>query len=326
MTPEFARRILQDHPDLSGCAADDEAVLRVIDRHRPERSASLLDFLREIALRPTERESYWINKMVSECGEFGQVAGNVGCFGIDTPDKGGTARERMEEEAADIHAATVLAIRHGVLSGARIARRSLAKQKKLLDPTQRDNLGRPLAPPLPDEPTPRTRLDLPTGPNPVAADPAAASAGDETETIAVSGRVKAEIAHLTARGAIDIDTLLRRALKIEPVATIPQDGTVGFRDPQTGFVLPEGFPIQRLHKGVTHHAKATGGGFENAEGTWFENLNQLNRSLDVGRPENAWIEWSFVDEHGRLRKLNAARPFAKQRARQRGRPAAIIDR
>lgn len=324
MTPEFARRILQDHPDLTGCAVEDAMVLRVIDRHRPQRTASLLDFVREIALRPTERESYWINKMVSECGEFGQVAGNVGCFGIDTPDKGGTARERMEEEAADIHAATVLAIRHGVLSGARIARRSLAKQKKLLDPTQLDNLGRPLAPPLPEEPTPRTRLDLPAGPAPVQANPGSTSEADQTESILVSARVKAEIEHLTARGAIDVDTLLRRALKIEPVAAIPQDGTIGFRDPQTGFTLPEGFPIQRLHKGVTYHAKATGGGFENADGVWFENLNQLNRSLEVGRPENAWIEWSFVDEHGRLRKLNAARPFAKQRARQRGRPASVI--
>lgn len=322
LTPEYARQILNAHPDLTGCSAEDKAILDLADRSRPPHHGSLLDLVNDVAARMTDVERYWVGKIVSENGEFGQVAGNAVCFGIDTPDHGGIARARLEDEAGDIHAAIVLAVRHGVLSGSRIARRSRAKQRKLSDPNQRDNLGRPLAPPLPPAQPADASLAIPVKeptPPPVVEPPS-------TRTITVSDRVMDEITRLMERDTVELDTMLRRLLKIEPDAIITQDGTVGYEDPATGFILPEGFPIVRTWKGVTYRAKATCGGFESEAGVFYDSLHRLNLSLKVGRPENAWIEWAFVDASGRLRKLNAARPLPKPRVRERGRKARPEER
>jgi hypothetical protein len=315
LTPEFARRILRDHPDLTSVTPRDAAILDAADAERRPHQATLLDLVRETATQCTGVERYWLGKIISEAGEFGQVAGNVECFGIDTPDHGGAARARLEDEAGDIHAALVMAVRHGVLSGRRIAHRSRLKQRKLSDPNQTDNLGRPLAPPLPDVANSGHILDIPKD-GPVSDDPVPAST-----SIEVSARVMAELTRLTEKSDITLETLFHRLLKIEPPAEIRQDGTIGYEDPATGFILPEGFPIVRTHKGVTHRAKATKGGFENDAGAFFENLNKLNVSLQVGRPENAWNEWCFVDAEGRMRKLTAIRPLPKLRERKRGRKA-----
>jgi hypothetical protein len=91
-------------------------------------------------------EAFCLGKIVSECGEFSQTAGNALCYGIDTPDSGMSARARLEEELGDIHAAICFASLHGVVSATAIAQRSSRKLAKLLDPSQKDNLGRPLAP------------------------------------------------------------------------------------------------------------------------------------------------------------------------------------
>lgn len=284
------------------------------------------------ALGFTADERYWLGKLVSETGEFGQVAGNAQCFGLDTPDAGGTARERIADELGDVLAALRLGARAGLVSRDRVERRAAAKERKLLDPNQRDNLGRRLAPPVPDCDTGTDFVLAPPSaePNPQAAQTAAQTAapappaGVDSDDFDLSPEVRERIHSLTKGGKISADLVLRRALKIEARTTVPQDGTIGYQDPATGFILPEGFAIERTTRGTTHRATATQGGFRDAHGTWYENLNQLNRSLGIPRLENAWNEWFFLEESGVLRRLNSARPMTAPRNRRPGRRPDLI--
>ena len=256
--------------------------------------------------RVTGIEAYCLGKIISECGEFAQVAGNALCFGIGSPDHKGTGRLRIEEELGDIHAAMTFAALHGVISGDAVSARSRRKLQKLLDPDQRDNLGRPLAPQPPE--TASARI-LPI------CEPHLVFNNNDDQTIAVSGQVAAALRQLTGHGKVSVDTLLRRLLKLGPSVAYSHDGSVGSRDSGTGLVLPEGFEIFRVWQGQTYRAKAQGGQWVTPDGKRYDNLNRLNASIGKPNPENAWICWKFVSE-GREHLLNSIRPMPKPRNRK----------
>jgi hypothetical protein len=195
-------------------------------------------------------EAFCLGKLVSECGEFAQAAGNALCYGIDTPDAGMVGRARLEEELGDIHAAICFASLHRVVSATAIAQRSSRKLAKLLDPSQEDNLGRPLAP-QPEHTHKPVYLPIP-GTEPGSD----AIAGED---IRVSLDVANALRNLTGTGASGVDDLLRRLLKIDQAVDVSLDGPVGYRDPATGLTLPEGFEIFRVLDGRTFTARAQGG-------------------------------------------------------------------
>ncbi len=274
----------------------------------------------------TRQERYWIGKLISETGEFNQAAGNAMCFGIDTPDKTTSGRGAMQDEAGDIIAALRIAIRAGIFSLTDILRRADAKEAKLLDAGQRDNLGRRLAPPVPEKTptppllTPDTRSEEPER---TAAAPEPAFALSTPWEL--SPPVLAHLQRLSQARQTSPDTILRRLLKIEDAVTIPQDGTIGYRDPATELILPQGFAIERTLGGVTYRATAADGGFRAENGDWFENLNRLNVSLPIHRAENAWDHWRFIDQNGQRRKLNSARPATAPRKRKFARATVPVD-
>jgi hypothetical protein len=171
------------------------------------------------------------------------------CYGIDTPDSGMTGRARIEEELGDIHAAISFAVLHGVVSGNAVSRRSSRKLAKLLDPNQKDNLGRPLAP------QPKNIESASSLPIPVLEPGTDPTAG---ETIRVSSEVADALRNLTGDGASSVDALLRRLLKIDQAINVALDGPLGYRDPATGLALPEGFEIFRILEGWMFAATARG--------------------------------------------------------------------
>ncbi|MPR11499.1 hypothetical protein [Microvirga tunisiensis] len=258
--------------------------------------------------RSFDVEAYCVGKILSECGEFAQVGGNALCFGIDTPDGAKTGRSRIEEELGDIIAAISFASLHEVVAGEAVTARARKKLQKLLDPTQRDNLGRSLAP------QPRslvagtvglvTRRDVD---------------GSTDEVITISSEVATALRQITDGSGLSIDTYLRRLLKLGLPVNLTQDGPIGYRDPSTGLTLPEGFAIYRIWQGYTYNAVARGGFWVTPDGQRFDNLNRLNASLGKPNPENAWICWKFVDRDGREHLLNALRPLPKPRNRRPGR-------
>ncbi len=332
MNPEFARRILRDHPDLMDVGQGDRAILNLFARTRRTPAGSLTEDLQAVAAGMTARESYWIDALVSACGAFIQVAGEAGRYGIDTPDAGRSRRERIESNLAAIDAAMKMAIRDGIVSERSIQNQSKWQKKGMGDFSQVDTLDREVT--MPDLKDEADTIDWTASHAGPASHPASGTqpgpddsgpnrTGDDQ--IAVSRRVKAELDRLLEVGSVDLDTILRRALRIETEAEIPQDGSIGYQDPGTGLILPEGLAIERTYKGVTYHARATGGGFEDASGRRFENLNQLNKTLPTGRPENAWNEWWFTEATGRLRRLNAARPTTWPRQRRSGRRSRMTE-
>lgn len=273
--------------------------------------ASGLDrMVRDLATRMTDTESYWIGKISSECGEYVQAAGNATCFGIDTPDNGGSGRERMEDEIGDIHAAVTLAIQSGILSKDRILARSEKKRAKLLDPKQRDNLGRRLAPPVPPEQQ-KPEKEKPADMLP-RAEPMPHGNGDTR--ILLTADVVAALERHKGPALPTLDAVMRRLLQIPETPLIPQDGAVGYRDLKTGFTFPEGFAIERTRDGITYTAIAQGGQWVTPDGAAYSTLNHLNASLKIGRPENAWTEWRYRNASGKKVRLGAVRPIGKLRA------------
>ncbi|WP_262267006.1 MULTISPECIES: hypothetical protein [Microvirga] len=257
--------------------------------------------------RVTAIEAYCLGKLISEAGELGQVAGNALCFGIDTPDHGKAARVRIEEELGDLHAAMTFAACHGIIRSHAVAHHSIRKLQKLLDPRQKDNLGRPLAP-QPENTS--------ASPIPPLFDPRVPKKEAAEEPLMVSGQVADAIRTLTEHSQVTVDIMLRRLLKLGPAVCFAQDGSVGYRDPGTGLTLPEGFEIFRVWQGKTYRAKAKGGQWVTPEGQRFDNLNRLNASLGKPNPENAWIVWYFLDGQGQRQLLNSIRPLPKPRNRR----------
>jgi hypothetical protein len=96
-------------------------------------------------------ETYCLGLLASEMGEALQVIGNALRFGLRTPEReGDDGRVRLEMELGDVFAAMRFAIAHDVVGYWPVTERANAKEAKLRDPDQRDNLGRRLAPAPPD--------------------------------------------------------------------------------------------------------------------------------------------------------------------------------
>ncbi len=58
MTPEFARRILHNHPDLTGVSGDDRVMRDIMEQTRTRANGSLAEDLRWLAARMTATETY----------------------------------------------------------------------------------------------------------------------------------------------------------------------------------------------------------------------------------------------------------------------------
>jgi hypothetical protein len=104
-------------------------------------------------------------------------------------------------------------------------------------------------------------------------------------------------------GEQDESAILRRILKIPPIAAAPvkssPSGTVGITDPRFDIKLPEGFEIFRIYKGVEHRAKAIDDGWLLASnGKTYPSINQLSRAVS-GNVENAWRNWYFMGSDGK---------------------------
>ncbi|GJD93362.1 hypothetical protein [Methylobacterium iners] len=90
---------------------------------------------------------YVLGLIAEEAGEVSQAAGQALRFGLDTPaDQVLSARQRLTKELGDMFAATHYAAMLGLISIDEVHRIGHAKLGKLLDQSQKDNLGRPLAP------------------------------------------------------------------------------------------------------------------------------------------------------------------------------------
>lgn len=95
-----------------------------------------------------------LGKLVSEAGEVLTVAGRAQGFGLLTPDtyREGTpvtARTRLNEEIGHFLASVDLGCLHGLLDPGEILAARNEMLHRLLDPTRRDYLDRPLAPAVP---------------------------------------------------------------------------------------------------------------------------------------------------------------------------------
>jgi NTP pyrophosphatase (non-canonical NTP hydrolase) len=97
-------------------------------------------------------ERYCLGLLTEEMAEAAQLVGKSLRFGIDTPGPdaapyhGANARQLLELELGDVLAAIRFAELHGVVDAYEVADRCDRKLAKLLDPTNKDNLGRQLAP------------------------------------------------------------------------------------------------------------------------------------------------------------------------------------
>ena len=92
-------------------------------------------------------QRYCLGLIVEETAEANCHAGRALRFGLDTPGQDGVSeREGLARELGDVWAATRFAARHGLVDMAEVEDRAARKLRKLLDPANTDNLGRPLAP------------------------------------------------------------------------------------------------------------------------------------------------------------------------------------
>lgn len=94
---------------------------------------------------------YALGLLAEEMGEALCHIGRAMRFGIDTEGQDGiTERDGLARELGDVSAAITYAAKAKVVHGPTINRRDTSKLAKLLDPESRDNLGRRLAPPVPE--------------------------------------------------------------------------------------------------------------------------------------------------------------------------------
>lgn len=103
-----------------------------------------------------EAQRYALALLTEECGETLQTIGKAGRFGIDTPgvknpytgivDMAITPRTELTKELGDLMAAIDYAAAAGIIDRVAVNDRRNAKIRRLLDPSNVDNLGRRLAP------------------------------------------------------------------------------------------------------------------------------------------------------------------------------------
>ena len=102
------------------------------------------------------------------------------------------------------------------------------------------------------------------------------------------------------------DAILRGIFKLAPARDIHV--TVGFHDPRYGVKLDPGFTISRDYKGKHYTATAVQGFWiSSADQKGYPTLNELNKSIGVAGPENAWAAWHYHDDSGRRRPLSDLR-------------------
>lgn len=110
------------------------------------------------------------------------------------------------------------------------------------------------------------------------------------------------------------DQILRRLLKLPGAPKQPERDlitTVGFHDPRYGVKLPHDFKIFRTYKGKKYYAQAIQGFWiSSADGMGYGTLNELNTSIGIAGPENAWKAW-FYDDNGKTRPLSDLRDQSK---------------
>ncbi len=111
------------------------------------------------------------------------------------------------------------------------------------------------------------------------------------------------------------DAILRRLLKLPGAPKqVERDiiTTVGFHDPRYGVKLDPDFQIFRTYKGKKYSAQAVQGFWiSSADQKGYATLNELNTSIGVAGPENAWKAWYYEDGKGRTRPLSDLRDQSK---------------
>lgn len=94
---------------------------------------------------------YCVGLLGSECSEVSKLCHEGMRFGVDTPYKPDASLiEEITRECGDVLASIEFAIAHDLLDGESVRRAKIDKLRVLLDPKRVDNLGRRLAPALPD--------------------------------------------------------------------------------------------------------------------------------------------------------------------------------
>lgn len=92
----------------------------------------------------------------------------------------------------------------------------------------------------------------------------------------------------------------------------------GFSDPRYNVVFPEGMEIVRTYKGKVYRAIARRGAwYINNVDKPFHSLNALSREVASG-PENAWINWFFIDQDNVRRPISSLRDQARIPRKGRG--------
>jgi NTP pyrophosphatase (non-canonical NTP hydrolase) len=114
-----------------------------------ERTIALLDA--EAKPDPIDPERYCLGLLAGEMGEAAAVIGNALRFGLVTPQNSQeTAAQELASELGDVLAAIDFAIMHGLVDVAEVMEQRMAKRRRLTSDKSRDNLGRRLAPALPE--------------------------------------------------------------------------------------------------------------------------------------------------------------------------------
>jgi hypothetical protein len=113
-------------------------------------------------------------------------------------------------------------------------------------------------------------------------------------------------------GQDDEDAILRGVFKLPSRENQPERDlhvSVGFHDPRYGVKLEPGFTIYRTYKGKDYTATAVQGFWvSSADRTGYPTLNELNKSIGIAGPENAWAAWFYDDKDtGRARPLSDLR-------------------
>jgi hypothetical protein len=95
------------------------------------------------------------------------------------------------------------------------------------------------------------------------------------------------------------DAILRGVFEIPQAAAQPERDlkvTIGFHDPRYGVKLDPGFTISRTYKGKHYTAQAVQGFWiSSADQKGYPTLNELNKSIGIEGPENAWKAWQYTD-------------------------------
>lgn len=142
-------------------------------------------------------------------------------------------------------------------------------------------------------------------------------------SIAVSTDTYSKIWALRQEGEENEDDILRRVLIAIPEhmdSTVSVSG-FGFSDARHNVHFPENFKIKRRYLGSEFEAIATSGQWRLLkDGQLYGSLNELSKAIGA-KTENAWLNWNFADENGKIRKVGDLRQVRETSSRQQVRHA-----